>query len=298
MSVVLKIKNLTKRFGNFTAVKDLTLTVNSGDVFGILGPNGSGKTTTLGMILDVLNVSSGSYSWFGKPQGTNHRKQIGAILEHPIFYPELSGYKNLEITALIKEVELSRIEEVLKRVGLWERKDSPFNTYSLGMKQRLSLGAALLSDPEVLVLDEPTNGLDPEGIRQMRELILSIAAEGKTIIISSHILDEIQKMCTHYGILKKGTLLTQGAIGDLLTSKNQFYIDAQNKELLNEKLSLHPDFDSIETEQEKLKITFGTQIHGAEINKFLFENGVIASEIVEIKSSLEDEFLEIVKDKS
>ena len=219
MSVVLEINNLTKRYGNFTAVNDLSLTISNGNVFGILGPNGSGKTTTLGMILDVLNVSSGSYSWFGEEQGANHRKRIGAILEHPIFYPELSGLKNLEITALIKEVDASRIESVLKRVDLWERKDSPFNTYSLGMKQRLSLAAALLSDPEVLVLDEPTNGLDPEGIRQMRELILSIASEGKTIIISSHILDEIQKMCTHFGILRKGRLLMQGAIEDILTSK-------------------------------------------------------------------------------
>ena len=295
MSVVLEIKNLTKRYGNFTAVNDLSLTVNSGDIFGILGPNGSGKTTTLGMILDVLNVSAGTYSWFGEAKGTNHRKKIGAILEHPIFYPELTGYKNLEITALIKEVELSRIEEVLKRVDLWERKDSAFNTYSLGMKQRLSLAAALLANPEVLVLDEPTNGLDPEGIRQMRELILSIAAEGKTIIISSHILDEIQKMCTHFGILKRGRLLMQGAIGDLLVSKNQFQIDAENKDLLNEKISSHPFFEKIEVENEKAKITFSETVNGAELNKFLFDNDIIASEILEIKSSLEDEFLEIVK---
>jgi ABC-type multidrug transport system ATPase subunit len=295
MSVVLEIKNLTKKYGGFTAVNNLSLTINSGNVFGILGPNGSGKTTTLGMVLDVLNVSSGKYSWFGEPQEANHRKRIGAILEHPIFYPELSGFKNLEITSLIKEVDASRIEQVLKRVDLWERKDSPFNTYSLGMKQRLSLAAALLSDPEVLVLDEPTNGLDPEGIRQMRQLILSIAAEGKTIIISSHILDEIQKMCTHFGILKKGKLLKQGAIEDLLTSKNQFLINAKNKELLTEKISAHPDFEKIEAFDAKYKITFGRKINGAEINQFLFENEVTASEIVEVKTSLEDEFLEIVK---
>ncbi len=297
MSVVLEINNLTKRYGNFTAVNDLSLTISNGNVFGILGPNGSGKTTTLGMILDVLNVSSGSYSWFGEEQGANHRKRIGAILEHPIFYPELSGLKNLEITALIKEVDASRIESVLKRVDLWERKDSPFNTYSLGMKQRLSLAAALLSDPEVLVLDEPTNGLDPEGIRQMRELILSIASEGKTIIISSHILDEIQKMCTHFGILRKGRLLMQGAIEDILTSKNQFMINAENQELLSEKISSHPAFEKIEATEGKSKVTFGSAINGADINQYLFDNKVIASEIVEIKTSLEDEFLEIVKNK-
>ena len=232
MSVVLEIKNLTKNFGSFKAVNNLSLTVEKGNVFGILGPNGSGKTTTLGMVLDVLNPSEGSYSWYGDSQRTNNRKKIGSILEHPIFYPELSGYKNLEISSLIKGIDESRIEEVLTRVDLIKRKDSPFSSYSLGMKQRLALAAALLSNPEVLVLDEPTNGLDPEGIRQMRELIISIAKEGKTIIISSHILDEIQKMCTHYAILKDGKLLKQGAIGDILSSKNQFLLDSNSNEEL------------------------------------------------------------------
>lgn len=295
MTPVLEIKNLTKTYGNFIAVDNLSLSVNQGNVFGILGPNGSGKTTTLGMVLDVLNSTSGTFSWFGEKQTNNHRKKIGAILEHPIFYPELSGYKNLEITALIKEVSLDRIEAVMKRVELFERKDSAFSTYSLGMKQRLSLAAALLSDPEVLVLDEPTNGLDPEGIRQMRELILSIAAEGKTIIISSHILDEIQKMCTHFGILRNGKLLMQGAIGDLLTSKNQYSIDAENKEKLKEILEKHIDFYSLEIKDEKIQVTFDKKVNGGELNKFLFENGIIASQLVEVKSSLEEEFLEIVK---
>ena len=295
MTPVLEIKNLTKSYGNFIAVDNLSLSVNQGNVFGILGPNGSGKTTTLGMVLDVLNSTSGTFSWFGEKQTNNHRKKIGAILEHPIFYPELSGYKNLEITALIKEVSLDRIEAVMKRVELFERKDSAFSTYSLGMKQRLSLAAALLSDPEVLVLDEPTNGLDPEGIRQMRELILSIAAEGKTIIISSHILDEIQKMCTHFGILRNGKLLMQGAIGDLLTSKNQYSIDAENKKKLKEILEKHIDFYSLEIKDEKIQVTFDKKVNGGELNKFLFENGIIASQLVEVKSSLEEEFLEIVK---
>ena len=297
MSTVLEIKNLTKAYGKFLAVDNLSLTVKKGNVFGILGPNGSGKTTTLGMVLDVLNTSSGTYSWFGEEQASNYRKKIGAILEHPIFYPELTGYKNLEVTALIKEVSLERIDEVLKRVELFERKDSAFNTYSLGMKQRLSLAAALLSDPEVLVLDEPTNGLDPEGIRQMRELILSIAAEGKTIIISSHILDEIQKMCTHFGILKNGKLLMQGAIGDLLTSKNEFSLNSQDVEQLKSCLKTHPRLSKVENKEGKLFATFNDTIKGSELNQFLFEKGIVASELVEVKSSLEDEFLEIVKNK-
>ncbi len=297
MKAVLEIKNLTKAYGKFLAVDNLSLTINKGSVFGILGPNGSGKTTTLGMVLDVLNSTSGGYSWFGEDQASNHRKRIGAILEHPIFYPELTGYKNLQITALIKGVSGERINEVLKRVDLFDRKDSAFNTYSLGMKQRLSLAAALLSDPEVLVLDEPTNGLDPEGIRQMRELILSIAAEGKTIIISSHILDEIQKMCTHFGILKNGKLLMQGTIGELLGSKNEFSLSSQSMEDLKTNIETHPKWSKTEIKEGKLHATFNDTIQGWELNQFLFEKGIVVSELVEVKSSLEDEFLEIVKNK-
>lgn len=295
MSIVLEIKDLTKKFGSFTAVNNLSLTIEKGNVFGILGPNGSGKTTTLGMVLDVLNPTSGSYSWYGDSQNTNNRKKIGSILEHPIFYPELSGYKNLEITCMIKGVDKSRIEEVLTRVDLFQRKDSPFSSYSLGMKQRLALAAALLSDPEVLVLDEPTNGLDPEGIRQMRELIISIAKEGKTIIISSHILDEIQKMCNHYAILRNGKLLQQGAIGDILSSKNQYLLNSTNNEDLKTSIISHPNYSKIEEVEGKIKVTFNDTVTGSDINKYLYLKGIILSELTELKTSLEDEFLEIVK---
>lgn len=294
MSVVLEIKNLTKKYGNFTALDNVSLTISQGSIFGILGPNGSGKTTTLGMVLDVINATEGTYSWFGNEQVANSRNRIGAILEHPIFYPELSGYKNLEIAALIKKVEIARIDPVLKKVGLLGRKDSAFKTYSLGMKQRLALASALLSDPDVLVLDEPTNGLDPQGINQMRELILSIAKEGKTIIISSHILDEIQKMCTHFAILKEGKLLKQGNISEILMSKNQFTVSSNSAEIL-EVLKSHPNYKSIKAVGNSYLVTFDKLIFGGELNEFCFKKDVVLSEIIEQKTSLEEEFLAIIK---
>lgn len=291
--VIIQIDGLTKRYGSFTAVDNLSLTVKRGNVFGILGPNGSGKTTTLGMILGVINKTDGGYNWFGKEEDSNQRKRIGSILEHPIFYPDLSGFKNLQISAMIKKVPDDRIDIVLKRVGLWKRKDSPFRTYSLGMKQRLALASALLANPEVLVLDEPTNGLDPQGINQMRELIMSIANEGKTIIISSHILDEIQKMCTHFCILKQGKLLKQGSINEILVSKNSFTIQASSSSI-NEVLSKHPSFKELKQTPDGVHVSFKNKIAGDELNKYCFENEVVLSSLLEHKTSLEEEFLQII----
>lgn len=293
MSVVLEIKNLTKQYGKFKAVNNLSLTVESGQVYGLLGPNGCGKTTTLGMILDVINSSSGEFVWFGD-KTTNNRHKIGSILEHPIFYPELSGYKNLEIAALIKKVSKENIEKVLTRVGLWKRKDSPFKTYSLGMKQRLALASALLSDPEVLVLDEPTNGLDAQGVSQMRKLILSIAEDGKTIIISSHLLDEIQKMCSHYAILKEGNLIQEGTIAGITASKNAFYFKT-GSENYKEVLAKHPLFTDISLVGRQELVSFSDKVTGAELNKFCFDNGVLLAELLPHTTTLEEEFLDIVQ---
>ncbi len=205
METVLSISNLTKHFGRIKAVNGLNLEVRRGQVFGMLGPNGSGKTTTLGMLTGVVNPTSGDFSWFGHPPTHQIRKKIGAVLEHPIFYPYLSGQKNLELNAMIKACPPENIPNVLELVELTARKDDKYKTYSLGMKQRLAIASALLNDPTVLILDEPTNGLDPMGIAEIRELIKKIAADGKTIILASHLLDEVQKVCTHFCVLKKAT---------------------------------------------------------------------------------------------
>lgn len=291
---VLEISGLSKKYGKTYAVKALNLTIEKGQVYGILGPNGSGKTTTLGMILGVINPAEGTYSWFGSAPKSNQRRRIGSILEHPIFYPDLTAYRNLEIACAIKKTDVSRIDVVLERVGLLDRKNSRFSTYSLGMKQRLALASALLSDPEVLVLDEPTNGLDPQGISQMRELITGIAKEGKTIIVSSHLLDEIQKTCSHVAILRKGELLKSGRIGDLMQMPASFRIMASDLSKVETLLK-----DSGLVEQMKIQAPYivlhcASNITGAQINQYLAEKGIYISHIELQKASLEEEFLNIV----
>ncbi|HEY5822919.1 MAG TPA: ATP-binding cassette domain-containing protein, partial [Cyclobacteriaceae bacterium] len=215
METVLSTQGLTKIFGRLTAVNNLNLEVKRGQVFGMLGPNGSGKTTTLGMLMGVVNASQGTFSWFGQPPTNIVRKKIGAVLEHPIFYPYLSGQKNLELMAMIKEAPLENIPKVLELVELSARKDDKYKTYSLGMKQRLAIASALLNDPIVLILDEPTNGLDPMGIAEIREIIKRIAADGKTIILASHLLDEVQKVCSHFAVLKRGNLMHIGPVDEV-----------------------------------------------------------------------------------
>ena len=215
--MVLRINNLSKRYGQIQAVDNLSLEVPEGSVFGLLGPNGSGKSTTLGMVLGTVNPNSGTYNWFEQPDNAaHHRKRIGSLLERPNFYPYLSAVDNLKITCLIKNVDYQNIDRVLEITGLLHRKKSSVQTYSLGMHQRLAIANALVADPEILVLDEPTNGLDPQGIAEIRKLILQIARNGKTIILASHILDEVEKTCTHVAILKKGKLLATGTTDEII----------------------------------------------------------------------------------
>jgi ABC-type multidrug transport system ATPase subunit len=293
LEAVLSIKNLTKHFGRIKAVNNLSLEVKAGQVFGMLGPNGSGKTTTLGMLMGVVNPTVGEFSWFGEPPTHEIRKKIGAVLEHPIFYPYLSGQKNLELNAMIKQCPVENIPKVLALVELSERKDDKYKTYSLGMKQRLAIASALLNDPTVLILDEPTNGLDPMGIAEIRELIKKIAANGKTIILASHLLDEVQKVCTHFAVLKRGNLVHIGPVGDVGKGEETVEVSA-DVENLNELLLAFAGTSSIDRENGSYHVVMREGFHSKDLNKFLFDKGVVASHLFTKKKTLEKQFIEIL----
>jgi len=293
VETVLSIKGLTKNFGRLCAVNNLNLEVKRGQVFGMLGPNGSGKTTTLGMLMGVVNPTAGEYSWFGEVPSHQTRKKIGAVLEHPIFYPYLSGQKNLELNAMIKQCPVENIPGVLELVELDKRRDDKYRTYSLGMKQRLAIASALLNDPTILILDEPTNGLDPMGIAEIRELIKKIAANGKTIILASHLLDEVQKVCTHFAVLKKGTLVHNGPVGDVGNGAELVEVSAAIQNL-NEVLLRFSGTSGIQRENGFYEVTLRDGFHSQDLNKFLFDEGVTASHLVTRKKSLEKQFIEIL----
>jgi ABC-type multidrug transport system ATPase subunit len=289
---ILQTNKLTKHFGRVKAVQQLDLTVREGQVFGLLGPNGSGKSTTLGMLLGVVNPTSGDYKWYGKPGDYKVRQQVGAILEHPIFFPHLSATQNLKIAAEIKEVAKKRIDETLEWVGLGERKNDKYQGFSLGMKQRLAIASALLSDPKVLILDEPTNGLDPLGIADIRGLILRIAEEGKTIILASHLLDEVEKVCTDFCVLKQGVLIHSGNVAEELSKGQYFEIRHSNMQQLVEELNKHEG--TIKTEIVLDIVQLQTTASGQEINQYLIDRGIIAEELSRKKRTLENQFINLV----
>ena len=296
-STILEINKLSKKYKDVLALDRLSLKVEKGTVFGLLGPNGSGKTTTLGILLGVLRQSAGSYSWFKNGDATENRLRIGALLETPNFYPYLTAIQNLEIVAKIKKIDnpIDRIESVLKVVNLYERKDSDFKTYSLGMKQRLAIAGALLNDPEVLVLDEPTNGLDPQGIAEIRELIIKISKEGKTIIIASHILDEIEKVCTHVAILKFGDLIRQGSIGEIIGGDNFVIVAANDMTLIKTVIGENAQMEICKYADTKITIKVSKEMTTEMINQYFFDKGVVLSKLKSHSESLEKQFLEIIK---
>lgn len=291
---VLRIEGVCKRYGNTQAVKDLSLEINQGNIYGILGPNGSGKTTILAVILGIIRQDSGFFRWCNTEKNIKAKK-IGALLETPNFYSYLSLEKNLEIVARIKKIGTYSIDDVLQKTGLHERKYSKYYTLSLGMKQRLALAGILLGDPEILVLDEPTNGLDPEGIADVREMIINEAKKGKTIIMASHILSEVQKTCTHVAILKKGKILQSGEINSLIKSKKTIVVSSDENEKLYELMVRSGLYDKVEIVNNDIIIDLKEGSEAKDVNEFAFKHNIILTKFETQKKSLETEFLKLVK---
>jgi len=295
LETILSLKNLDKKYGKVHAVNNLSFDIQKGNVYGILGPNGSGKSTTLGIILNVVNRTSGEFSWFdGKLSTHEALKKVGAIIERPNFYPYMTAVQNLNLICKIKGVSSGKIDEKLKIVNLFERRDSKFRTYSLGMKQRLAIASALLNDPEILILDEPTNGLDPQGIHEIRQIIKKIAANGTTILLASHLLDEVEKVCSHVVVIRKGIKLYSGRVDEMTASNSLLELKVDfNEEKLIELLETHEAISKVAKEQETVIATLGKEITATEINKFLFEKGFVLSHLVKRKPSLEQQFLDL-----
>ena len=295
MNNVLEIFNLTKRFGSLTAVDNLSFQVQKGNVYGLLGPNGSGKSTTLGMLLTSINPTSGYWKWFDNASHEDALKRIGATIERPNFYPYLNATQNLLITAKIKGVPASNIDKNLELVGLLDRKKDKFSTYSLGMTQRLAIASAMLNDPEVLILDEPTNGLDPMGIIQIRDIISSIATKGTTIILASHLLDEVEKVCSHVIVLRNGKSLYSGEVNGMTNSKPYFELSAADMTSLKAALQQIGGMTIGTQHGDVVRVDYEGNMTPESLNRMLFDKGVVLSHLIKKKNSLETQFLELVK---
>ncbi|MDT8401969.1 MAG: ABC transporter ATP-binding protein [Bacteroidales bacterium] len=293
--MILETNNLCKSYGPVRAAEDISLSVDTGTAFGLLGPNGSGKTTTLGIVMSVLKADKGSFRWFGKEAEPATYRRIGSLIEVPNFFSYLSLKRNLEIIARIRGTDTSDIDRVLHLTDLKKRSSSRFDTLSLGMKQRLALAAALLGNPEVLVLDEPANGLDPEGIAEVRKIIIEQKSQGKTIIMASHILDEVEKVCDHVAILKKGKTLAAGKVNELLLTDDIIVIDSDNNDSLKKGLEERALVKSAEVKDNVLEIIPASGVSSGHINRYAADKGIIINQLYIRKSTLEEQFLELVK---
>ncbi len=294
MNSILKISNLTKKYGLLTAVSNLSFDIEKGSVYGILGPNGSGKSTTLGIVLNVVNKTSGKFSWFSGELTTHQAlKKVGAIIERPNFYPYMTAHQNLKLVCKIKGISYDSIDRTLETVGLIDRKHNKFSTFSLGMKQRLAIASALLNNPEILILDEPTNGLDPQGIHQIREIIKEIAQQGTTILLASHLLDEVEKVCTHVVVLRKGVNLFSGRVDELISSHGFFELKTHQKDDLLKLLELNPNFSHTKVENDLVTAFLENPMEAEEFNRLLFKNNIVLSHLVKRKESLEEQFLQL-----
>jgi ABC-2 type transport system ATP-binding protein len=291
---ILSVENLAKTYGPVKALKGISFSVPEGSVFGILGPNGSGKTTLLGIVMSILKPTGGGYKLFNEEPADAHRKKIGTLLETPNFYHYLSAVENLKITAAIKGRGEEDIEKVLHTVNLYQRKNSPFSSYSLGMKQRLAIGAALLGNPEVLVFDEPTNGLDPVGIAEIRALIKELAKQGKTIIMASHLLDEVEKVCTHVAILKQGELVASGNVNEIFVHEDMVEVSAADNAKLMTVVNALPGLSKTKEEEGNILLYFPMgQANLEAINQHCFNNGIILKHLQVKRKSLESKFFEL-----
>ncbi len=299
METILSLQKINKKFGQIHAVNNLSFDIKKGNIYGILGPNGSGKSTTLGIILNVVNRTSGEFSWFnGNASMHEALKKVGAIIERPNFYPYMTATQNLKLICKIKGISTEKIEEKLKTVNLYERKDSKFSTFSLGMKQRLAIASAILNDPEVLILDEPTNGLDPQGIHEIREIIKNIAANRTTILLASHLLDEVEKVCSHAIVIREGKKLYSGKVNEMSASHGVFELQVESDQekvlLIVEK---HPAIDKVSKDHKTIIATLNKEMSASKMNKYLFDNGFIVSHLVKRKPSLEEQFLDLTNNK-
>jgi len=295
---VLEINAISKSYGKIKALNSVSFSIPQGSVFGLLGPNGSGKTTLLSIVLDVLQADGGGYKWFGQTPSYLHRTKIGALLETPNLYHYLTAVQNLRITQSISgRGNEADIHAVLEKVKLQERKNSRFSTYSLGMKQRLAIAAALLGNPSVLVLDEPTNGLDPVGIAEIRDLIKALSYQGHTVIMASHLLDEVEKVCDHVAILKRGKLIASGTVESVLSAEDCIVLNAADQVLLQECINGYPGLIRTNNSVEGLECYFAKGTADAEqINRFCFEQGLVLSQIVPKKKRLEEKFFELTSE--
>lgn len=295
METILTLKNLDKKFGRVHAVNNLSFDIKKGNVYGILGPNGSGKSTTLGIILNVVNKTSGDFSWFDGNLSTHQAlKKVGAIIERPNFYPYMTAIQNLSLICKIKDTSTENINEKLKIVNLFKRRNSKFKTYSLGMKQRLAIASALLNNPEILILDEPTNGLDPQGIHEIREIIQKIAKNGTTILLASHLLDEVEKVCSHVVVIREGVKLYSGRVDEMSISYGLFELNTKEpKNKLISTLNKNSNIGSIKEEGDLIIAHLTQEMEASEINTYLFDNGITVSHLVKRKPSLEQQFLDL-----
>ena len=294
--VVLKLTGLSKRFETFDAVKGVNLELRRGEVFGFLGPNGAGKSTTVGMILGLITPTAGSVELFGVKQNGNRwaaLRRIGAIIEEPAFYPYLSGWDNLEVLSRsIGGIEKKKITEVLDRVNLLDRAKDQYGHYSMGMKQRLGIASTLLRDPELIILDEPTNGLDPAGTKEIRDLIPTLAHESRAIFLCSHLLHEVELVCDHVAIIKKGTVIADAPVKELLTRGNQVQIRIDRPDEALAVLSTIVWAKAARREDGYIVVDLPAGSE-ARLNQALAEKGLYASEITNRTASLEEVFLQL-----